>query len=389
MRVEGAIMRRWIRRIAFLLLLVVAVLALRYTVFRDTPVPVVVAPVERGRVEETVTNSRAGTVSTRNRASLSPEIGGRVVELNVREGDRVPRGHVLLRLYDGDYRARVELQERSLETARVTRRESCLRAEQAQRDLERLSRLAEDELVSPERLEQAENLRDVSAAACDRADAQVGQAEAALGLARVDLEKTVLRAPFDGIVAELDTELGEWITPSPPGLPIPPVIDLIDPGAIYVSAQLDEVDVGRVRPDLPVRVTMDPYPDASFEGRVIRVAPYVQDLEEQNRTFEVEVELEDREFARTLLPGSSADIEVILDARERVLRIPSGALIEGGRVLVLRKGRLEAVPVEIGLRNYAYAEVLGGLEEGAPVVVSLDRIEVREGAAARADVEGP
>ena len=84
-----------------------------------------------------------------------------------------------------------------------------------------------------------------------------------------------------------------------------------------MSAPLDEVDSARVRLGLPVRVTLDAY-----AGRPVRRTPgphrpFVEDREEQNRTFDVEVDLDDAAFARTLLPGTSADVEVILDVRER------------------------------------------------------------------------
>jgi HlyD family secretion protein len=357
------------------------------TVFRPRPVPVTVFRVARGVVEEVVTNSKAGTVKTRKRAALSPEIGGLVAELTVREGDRVEQGQLLMRLSDADYRATLALRERAIDSARAGRHEACTNAEQAERDLARNRRLAEQEIVSAEILEQAQSRRDAAAAACEGARARALEAEAALELARVNLAKTVLRAPFGGVVSEVSAELGEWITPSPPGLPIPPVIEILDNESIYVSAPLDEVDVGRVRVGPPVRITLDAYPGRSFPGHVARVAPYVLDLEEQNRTVEIEVEFDDPQFASTLLPGTSADVEVILDAVRDVPRIPSYALIEGKRVLVLRDGLLVAVEVETGLANWQFTEVRGGLEEGELVVVSLDRVEVKEGAMAEATAE--
>jgi HlyD family secretion protein len=382
-------MKRWVRRIAILVVLAGAAVALRFTVFRTDPVPVTIFRAAPGRVEESVTNSRAGTVRSRLRAALSPEIGGRVADLPARKGEPVRRGHVLLRLSDEEYRARVALEERSVEAARASERAACLRADQAERALQRQIRLADEEIVSADLLDRAQSERDVAVAACEEARARVLQSQASLEAARVALARTVIRAPFDGVVADLSTEVGEWITPSPPGLPIPPVLDLIDPDSIYVSAPLDEVDVGRVAPGLPVRITMDAFPGRSFPGRVVRVAPYVVDVQDRNRTFEIEAEFEDSTFARTLLPGTSADVEVILKAREGVLRVPSYALREGGGVLVLRGGTLEAVTVKTGLRNWEYAEILDGLSPGDAVVVSLDRAEVRAGVAARAEEETP
>ena len=374
--------RRLIRTLAIVALLVLAGVALRYTVFKTHPVEVTVFRVARGLVEDTVTNSKAGTVKTRQRATLSPEIGGRVAELPVREGDRVKRGQVLMRIASDDYRARVTLQELSLKASRAGQREACLRADQAERDYQRYLRLSNDQIVSEEILDQLENERDVGIAACEAAEAKVLEAKAGLLLAQVELDKTILRAPFDGIVAELSAEVGEWVTPSPPAMPVPPVVELIQQTAIYVSAPLDEVDLSRVGVGQPVRITLDAYADREFSGRVTRVAPYVLDLEEHSRTVEIEVEFDDAEFAAKLLPGTSVDVEVILASEEDVLRIPSYALIEGSRVLVIHEGELVPREVETGLRNWAFVKVESGLEVGEAVVVSLDRAEVREGAQA-------
>lgn len=379
--------RRWIRRLLVAGLLISAIVALRLTIFRPKLVPVTVFRVARGRVEQTVTNSKAGTVKSRRRATLSPEIGGRVRQLRVRKGDRARRGDILMRLADGDYLAQVDLQQRSLEAATASANESCAAAELAERDLARHRRLADEALVSSEQLDQVQGRRDTVAAACEAARARVRQASSALELARVNLGKTVLRAPFDAVVAKVSTEVGEWITPSPPGLPIPPVIELIDAGPIYVSAQLDEVDVAKIHEGQPVRLTLDAFPGRAFMGRLVQVGAYVSDVQEQNRTFEVEVEFGDAAFAQSLLPGTSADVEVILNVREGVLRIPSYALIQGNKVLVVRGDTLVAAPVKTGLTNWEFTEITDGLSPGDLVVVSLDRLEVREGARVRLDAE--
>jgi HlyD family secretion protein len=305
-----------------------------------------------------------------------------VAELPVVEGDRVKKGQLLLRIADADYRARVSLQERALDAATASQREACLKAEQAEKDYQRYLRLAEEEIVSEEILDQLANQRDVGTAACDAAQSRVLEAEASLEVARVELSKTVLVAPFDGVVAEVSTEVGEWVTPSPPALPVPPVIEMLANSSIYVSAPLDEVDLAKIAVGLPVRITMDAYPDREFSGRVTRVAPYVVDIEEHSRTFEIEADFDDAQFAAQLLPGASADVEVILAAKQDVLRIPTYALIEGDRVLLVRDEELVERRVETGLRNWAFTEITDGLTPGEPVVVSLDRAEVQAGAKA-------
>lgn len=381
---------RWVRRGLVVTAIVAAVVALRWTVFRQEAIPVTVFRVGAGRVEETVTNSKAGTVRSRKRATLSTEVGGRVASIPVREGDRVEEGRVLLTIADGDLKAQATLQERSAQAAAAVEREACTAADQAAKDLARSEALARDAILSESIVEQARSRKETAASACEGAKAQAMQARAAVDLARVNLAKTVLRAPFPGIVSEIKTEVGEWITPSPPGMPIPSILEMIDPDDIYVSAPLDEVDVGRVKPSHPVRVSMDAYPGRTFPGKVTRVAPYVLDVLEQNRTFEIEVDLDDPAFARTLVPGSSADVEVVLRTADEVLRVPSHAILEGGKTLVARDGRLVAVPVSTGLRNWAYTEIVSGLAAGDLVVVSLEDAAVQEGARVRiAGESGP
>ena len=372
-------MTRWLKPIAWSLGVVVAVVLAWYSWHRSDVVPVDVIAAEIGTVEETVTNSKAGTVRARRRSKISPEIGGRVAYIGARAGATVRKGEVLLRLNDEDLRAALRLSEQDVRTASARASESCHTAEQAERELRRNLDLRHEMIVSPDVLDRLESERDATRAGCEASLAAVESAKAAVDLARANLKKTVLRAPFDGVVAELDAEIGEYVSPSPPALPIPPVFDIIDPSSIYVSAPLDEVDAARIAPGLPARVTLDPYPGRSFHGIVKRVAPYVLDVEEQNRTLEIEVDLDDEEQAQKLLPGTSADVEVILRRAENVLRIPSYALLEGGRVLVFDGERLESRQVTTGLRNWEYAEVREGLDEGDRVVISLDRADVVEG----------
>jgi HlyD family secretion protein len=95
---------------------------------------------------------------------------------------------------------------------------------------------------------------------------------------------------------------------------------------------------------------------------------------------EIEAELDDAAVAATLLPGTSADVEVILDGRDDVLRIPTSALLASGGVLIVAGSRLAERPVEVGLRNWDQTEIRAGLDQDDRVVTSLDRAEVRAGA---------
>lgn len=377
---------RWLRRGVVLLLLVGVGVAVRHFYLTPTVVPVTVTRAETGRVEELVTNNKAGTISARRRSALSPEIGGRVAWLNVEEGQTVRKGNVLLSLADVEWRAQLSLQQQALEVARASGAEVCALAEQTAVDAERAIRLFDIGGMARQDYEQALSRRTATQAGCVAARARVGQAAAAVDAAHAALAKTVLVAPFDAIVSRVETHVGEWLTPSPAGLPMPTALELIDPASIYLRAPLDEVDAGRVRAGLSARVSMDAFPGRTFAAHVTRVGSYVSEAQQQNRTFDVEVTFDEASAGATLLPGTSADVEIVLRAHEGVLRVPTSAILQGSRVLVVRRDVLTSVPVTLGYANWEVTEIRSGVTPGDLVVTSLDREEVREGVRVR--IEG-
>jgi HlyD family secretion protein len=365
--------------LATLIGIIVLGVLLRYVVFAPDPIEVRVESVERGLVESTVSNSKAGTVEARRRSRIAAEIGGRVVEILHREGAQVKAGEPLIRLSQVSHLANDELARHGVTISRFRLEDACLLRDRAGRELSRIQKLAENNVASADRLDGLQYGFDSARVACVAARAELAQAIAQRQSAAAELAKTVILAPFDGIVAEVNVEIGEWVTPSPPLLTSPPVIDLIDPTSNFVSAPMDEVDSGAVRAGLPVKLTIDSRPGEVFAGTVSRVAPYVVDKEAQNRTLEIEVSIDDVELAVSLLPGTSADAEVVLENRQDVLRVPSSALLGDASVLVLRDGELVEVDVELGLRNWKFAEVTRGLEMGDQIVVALDRVEIKAG----------
>ena len=364
--------KRWITAAVVIALAVV----LWFTVFSQERVKVKVVEVDRGTVESTVTNSKAGTLRSRLRSRISAETGGRVIKIFYREGDHVKAGDLLVKLNDTSLQARVELSQAALATRVERRTEACLKRDHKARDLERTRKLARNHVASAEDLDRLDVAYRSADAGCTGAEAEIARARAEVRAALADLKKSEIRAPFDGIVAEVNAELGEWVTPSPPLLSSPAVIDLLDPDSLYISAPMDEVDSNRISVGQAAKITIDSHPGESFTGKVVRVAPYVLDVETQNRTIEVEVEFDTTTLESSMMVGTSADIEVTLDTRANVLRIPTQTLLQGGRVLVYASGVLEERLVEVGLRNWNFVEVKSGLDLGDAVVTSLDNKDV-------------
>ena len=370
------------KRIAFIAALVVAVLAAVWFASRPKPVAVALVTAERGPVAATVSNTRAGTVDACRRAGLSPALGGQIASLPVKDGDRVEAGDLLLELWNADIKAELTLAERDARASRSRAREACIVADVAKRDAERLTKLRTDRLASEEAADQAEGRAQSTAAACTAAEDATRVAEARVDVTKAQLERSQLRAPFAGVIAEINGELGEFVTPSPVGIPTPPTVDLIDASCLYISAPIDEVDAPRVRAGLPARISLDAFANRTFPGHVRRVAPYVLDQEKQARTVEIEAVFDDPEKAG-LLAGYSADVEVILDERADTLRLPTSVILPDKTVFVYdaAAGTIASRSVETGISNWEFTEILSGVESGARVVSSIDRDGVVDGAA--------
>lgn len=364
--------------IAIVVLLVAGAIAYA---LRPHPIAVAAVAVERGDVTATVVNTRAGTVNACRRAGLSPAMGGQMSQLPVKEGDAVKTGQVLVELWNEDFRAELLLAQRDAEASRGKAEEACVRANVADREAERLTRLRDRGLASEEEADRAVGNAEALAAACAAARDVTKVGDAKVAVARARLERTILRAPFDGVIAEINGELGEYVTPSPVGIPTPPTVDLIDTSCLFISAPIDEVDAPAIRAGQTAYITMDAFPDERFPGFVRRVAPYVLDVEKQARTVEIEAEINDPQDGN-LLPGYSADVEVILATRASVLRVPTQVVVDGERVFVLLNGVLEEREINRGLANWEHTEITAGLAEGELVVISVDREGVADGAAA-------
>jgi HlyD family secretion protein len=376
-----------------LIILGVAVLAIAGLVaylYRAKPVLVLAAMVERGSVRSSVSNTRAGTINACRRARLAPSTGGQIAKLHVHKGDRVEAGQILIELWNQDLRAQLDLAERDAAAAADRAAQACATAKVARAQAERWRSMLAQKLVAEDDAQRVLGEADAQDAACRAASQEVKVSAARIDAARAMLERTRVRAPFVGTVAEINGELGEFVTPSPVGVATPPSVDLIDNSCLYITAPIDEVDAPQIRAGMPARISLDAFPGKHYDGHVRRVAPYVLDVEKQARTVEIEAEIDTREGREALLPGYSADVEIVLAVRDDVLRIPTPALIEGKQVLVInpKSGKAVKRDIRTGIGNWDYTEVLDGLKAGDQIITSIDRVGVVDGAAVRVEKAG-
>lgn len=338
--------------------------------------------VKLGDVESSVANTRAGSIEACQRTRLSPITGGRIDYLGVKKGDYVKKGQVLIRLWNDDQQAQNNLALTQVETARKRLKEVCSLADSAERDAARMKTLQARGFMSEGAEEKARYEAQSRRSSCEAAQTDIKQAQARVKITQVEQGRTILTAPFNGVVADIVGELGEYTTPSPPGVATPPAIDLIDASCLYVEAPMDEIDAPRIKVGQSARINLDALPNKTFMGKVKRVASYVVAVEKQARTVDIEVSFMNEDDIQQLLVGYSADVEVVLDRRDNVLRVPTSALIDGNKVLVYQPEtqKLKERSLTLGLTNWEYSQVISGLEEGEKIVTSLEQEGVKTGA---------
>ena len=361
-------------KIIILTIAIAAIVVFIWFYSRPKPLEVTVSKAEMGKVEAVVTNTRAGTITACRRARLAPVSGGQIDKLPVKEGQFVEAGQVLLEMWNEDLQAQLLLVKQEAIAAKARAKEICVRADVAKREANRLQKLAKQKLASEEDVDRAAGNAEATRAACIAAKDTAKVAEVQVDVTQVALDKTILRAPFAGIIAEVNGEVGEFVTPSPVGIPTLPAVDLIDNTCIYVAAPIDEVDAPAIKSGMPTRITLDAFKQYPFPGKVRRVAPYVQDIEKQARTVDIEVDFDHAIGNQNLMPGYSADVEILLDVKENTLRIPTEAVLEGNYVYVVNLDGLvlEKKKITTGISNWVYTEVLSGLSEHETIVTSAN-----------------
>lgn len=374
-------MRKLLRNVAFVTVFLLAVIALIWYSTRPEPIKVVVVTPEYGSVHATVSNTRVGTIKPCRRAHLAPATGGQVAKITVTEGDNAKKDQVLMEVWNKDLQARVNLETAESVSLRARAAQACALADGADREAKRRLNLQQrQQIISKEQVDSAVTDAKAQRAACHAALASIEVNKARIAEAQATLERTLVRAPFAGVVAEINVELGEYVTPSPPGIATLPAIDFLDISCLYVSAPIDEVDAPLVKTGMNACVSLDAFPRDRCSGTVTRIAPYVLEKEKQARTVEVEVTIREAKDLKGLLPGYSADIEVSLMSHENVLRIPTEAIIDGDRVFVVNADNtLSDRKISPGISNWKYTEVSAGLDQGERVVLSVGREGVADG----------
>lgn len=349
-------MRRWIIPILILGFLGVNSCSKTGEKVRDnnsSPIPVKLTRVSLGDIRNSI--SLTGGVEPWRKVNILPDIPGKVKRIYVKEGDRVKKGQVLAELDTRAAKLQLQQAKAGLAVAQAN-------FNSASKDWERMQELHQKGTISPQQYEKVQ-------LAYEAARAQLQQAKAALDLARHQLEVSMMKAPFDGVITARNINEGEYINPAmagmgPKGLS---VVTLMDLSRVKIKVSLCERDIGRVHIGQKAEVNVDSYPERTFLGRVSNINPAADPL---TRSFAVEIAVPNPRME--LRAGMFARVKIITAERRGVLLIPLDSVIsEGGEdyVYVVRQGKAFKRPVKLGLRQEPWAEIIKGLKEGERVVI--------------------
>ena len=324
---------RFKRAAIVLAVMVVALVAWRVVVHRSgAGLTYETGAIDRGRVEKSV--SSTGSVAALVTVEVGSQISGQISELHADFNSRVKKNQLLAVIDPQTYQQRVASAEADLAVANATlgsQQASLRKAEttldQAKRDYARQQQLAAQKLIAQsaaedakKQLELAESDVVIAQAQVKNAEATLGTRQAALEQARIDLSHTQIRAPIDGVVISRSVDLGQTVAAS---LQAPVLFKIAqDLSQVQIEAKVDEADIGSIKPDDPATFTVDAFPDQTFRGQVVQVrldAATVQNVV----TYSVMVQAGNPD--EMLLPGMTADVSIVTDRRENVLRVPNDA----------------------------------------------------------------
>lgn len=324
-------------------------------------IPVEAAKAVQGTLE--IADNVTGKIAPNLEVNIVPKIGGKVAGVHVQVGDRVKPGTVLVQLDTAEISAQVKQAEAALAAAKgaIAIAESQYKA--AKDSLDRMQHLYEQGGISKQQLDGAVTQYEVAKAQLDNAKSgSVEQAEAALELARTQLDSAVITAPAGGIVAAVNVEPGEMAGQTMP------VVTIVDVDTVLAEFNLSEGQVGLVKKDAEMQVLVKTSGEQPFTGKVKEISPVADPL---TKAFGVKIAIPNKDHL--LKPGMTAEIKLTLDAASQALVIPVEAVMQSedaSLIYVIKGDAVEARKVTVLLENETHAAVSGELQAGEEVVVA-------------------
>jgi HlyD family secretion protein len=339
-----------------------------------------------------------GNLVFRQEVQLSAEVIGKVAAVQVKEGDKVARVQVLLKLDPTVYLAEVAQQEASRRNAAIAIERAQINVANQERSLERTGQLYKSKYVGVSQYDDAVHQLDLAKVELRASRASLEQASALLSQSREHLAKTEVRAPIDGTVTAVPIKIGETAVASATGIAGSSLMTIADVGSIMAEVNVDEADIARVAVGQQAKVFPAAYPDQPLTGKVesVAMAPKsaLPGAQSQGRNYVVKLHLEDPKLA--LRSGMTCRVEIVVGGSAARPAVPIQAVMSeeiaakdkdkdqvrnASYVFVIQDGKAKKTSVELGLSDDANQEVTKGLAAGQTIAVGPARLlrELRDG----------
>jgi HlyD family secretion protein len=330
----------------------------------------------------------SGNLVFRQEVQLTSEVIGKVSEVLVKEGDKITKGQVLLRLDPTTYRSEVAQQEANRSSSEIAIERSALNLASQQRNLDRSERLVQAKFIDVSKYDEAKHQAELAQVELRSSREVLKQANALLGLSRERLDKTEIRAPISGIATAVQIKIGETAVGGVTSMPGSSLMTIADVGSMMAEVNVDEADVAGVAAGQSARVFPSAFPDRPVVGTVERVsmAPKVG---AQGRSYTVKLQLNPTTLA--LRTGMTCRVEIVTSSGIARPVVPLQAVLTEQEsvanakatnyVFTVVNGIVRKRPVELGLADDNNQEVLKGLGKDETVAIGPARLlrELHEG----------
>ena len=312
--------------------------------------PVKVFQIKRQRISEKLFYT--GLIEAWNKINITPDVGGKIAKIYVEEGDRVQKDQLLAELDTRAIRLQLEQAKAGFAVAEANYKD-------AQRNMERMERLKSENAVSEQQYEQLK-------LAFDASDAQLQQARAVQNLANHNLDVSIMKAPFSGVIASKNAEVGDVINPLMSGFSISSgVLTLMDFSRVKIEIEVSSPDIARIIKGMTALLRVDAYPDNKFPGRVSVVNLTADPM---TRKFGVQITANNPELF--LRPNTFGEVTLEITTHEDALVVPQIAVLENKYVFVAQEDNtVVRKEISLGLQNTEMVEVLAGIQEEDLVVI--------------------
>ncbi|HKO54771.1 MAG TPA: efflux RND transporter periplasmic adaptor subunit [Thermoanaerobaculia bacterium] len=353
---------------------------------------VTVAKAERADLTSKVTAS--GKIEAQRKVDLSSHVMGQIVNLAVREGDAVKKGDFLLQIDKAQLAANTASSAAAVQALLSDRDAARANLTEAQRNYERAQKNYSEKIIPAAELDRARAAIDAATANVASADRRIEQAKASLQGAQDTLSKTTIHAPMSGLVTRLPVEEGEVAVIGTMNNPGTVLLTISDMSVVEAVIEVDETDMPAVKLGQKAKVTIDAYPNKTFDGVVTEAgsSPISRGgVASGNEAIKFEVKIQVTNPPEGVRPGFSCAADIITGSRPKALAIPIQALVvrekegtkkeEEGVYTLDKELKVKFVPVKTGITGETQIELASGLAEGTQIVTGPFRAlrEIKDG----------